>query len=263
MGYDILVLQSRRDPGYEEALKGFRSGNNHSQRTVVLSDYAEVDVVRIVREDRPRMILAVGDAALKAARTVGQTPVVAVMALGVGAQRNATGITMFAQPELYCRLFTRMKVQRVGIVHNPARTGWYLSQARRAAERAGINLVVREVTSPRQTVAGLSSLAGKVDAVWMLPDVTAVTRETAEAYFHFAQNENIPVISFAASYLGLGAAAVVEIDRAELGRQARDMAAVLLDGGNIPDSPQAPRGTHYKANPGVLTKLGLNPEELD
>ena len=51
--YEILVLQSSRDAGYETVLKGFHSGANPSERIIVLSDYAELDIVRIVREDRP------------------------------------------------------------------------------------------------------------------------------------------------------------------------------------------------------------------
>ena len=81
------MLQSRRDPAYEEVLRGFRTANNASQRTIVLSDYAEVDVVRIVREDRPRVILAVGDAAMTATHNIRSTPVVALMALGIYNQR--------------------------------------------------------------------------------------------------------------------------------------------------------------------------------
>ncbi|HXE97456.1 MAG TPA: ABC transporter substrate binding protein [Dongiaceae bacterium] len=262
--YDILVLQSRRDAGYEEALKGFRNGLSASQRTIVLSSFAEVDVARIVREDRPRVILAVGDAAMAAARKVQQTPVIAVMALGIGPQHNLTGVTMFAPPERYCNLFHLMKVRRVGIIHNPARTGRYLRQARQEAEKAGIELVVREVSSPRETLAQLSLLAGKVDALWMLPDITAVTRETTEAYFRFGQDQNIPVISFAGSYLGLGAAAVVEIDRTELGRQAADMAAGLLGGATVDVMPfRNPRGTTYKTNSAVLKKFGLTIDEIN
>ena len=55
--YDVLVLQSRRDPAYEEVLKGFNNVLKVSKRVIVLSDYAEVDVVRIVREDQPSLIL--------------------------------------------------------------------------------------------------------------------------------------------------------------------------------------------------------------
>lgn len=256
--YDVLVVQSRRDPAYDEVLNGFHAERKASQRVIVLADYAEVDIVRIVREDRPRLILAVGDSALKAARKVQMTPVIALMALGIGSQPNLTGITMFAPPERYLELFRKMKVRRVGIIHDPAKTGWYLRLARQKAEKAGIELVVREVSASRDTLTQLSSLTGKVDALWMLPDVTAVTRETTEAYFYFGQEQAIPVISFAGSYLGLGAAAVVEIDRTELGRQAGDMAATLLSGGRVADMPMSyPHGTSNKINPGVLKKLDL------
>lgn len=259
--YDILMIQSRRNAGYEEVLKGFRAERNTSQRVIVLSDYAEVDVIQIVREDRPKLILAVGDAALTAARKVQQTPVVAVMSLGIhnlkASHPNLTGIGMFAAPERYISMFRAMKIRRVGVIYNPAKSGWYLRLARQAAEEAGIKLVTREVSAPRETVERLSTLAGKVDALWMLPDSTAVTRETTEAYFRFGQQQAIPVVSFAANYLGLGAAAVLEIDRIALGRQAGAMAAALLSGNRIESVPLGfPNGMTVKTNPGVLRRLG-------
>ncbi|MHB8056706.1 MAG: ABC transporter substrate-binding protein [Desulfuromonadaceae bacterium] len=266
--YDILVLQSRRDPAYEEALRGFRAANNASQRTIVLSDYAEVDVVRIVREDRPRVILAVGDAALTAARNVRQTPVVALMALGIQKQRsthnNLTGIDMFVSPERYISMFRTMKTRRVGVIYNPAKSGWYLRLARQAARAASIELVVREVSAPRETIDTLEALSGKVDVLWMLPDSTAVTRETAEAYFRFGQEQHIPVVSFAANYLGLGAAAVLEIDRLAMGRQADAMVAEILRGNRIESLPlDFPKGMRLHTNPSVLRRLSVALNEDD
>jgi len=266
--YDVLVLQSRRDPAYEEALRGFRAANTASQRTIVLSDYAEVDVVRIVREDRPRVILAVGDAALTAARNVRQTPVVALMALGIQKQRsthnNLTGIDMFVSPERYISMFRTMKTRRVGVIYNPAKSGWYLRLARQAARAAGIELVVREVSAPRETIDTLEALSGKVDVLWMLPDSTAVTRETAEAYFRFGQEQHIPVVSFAANYLGLGAAAVLEIDRLAMGRQADAMVAEILRGSRIESLPlDFPKGMRLKTNPSVLRRLSVALNEDD
>ncbi|MDD2541374.1 MAG: ABC transporter substrate binding protein [Desulfuromonadaceae bacterium] len=150
-----------------------------------------------------------------------------------------------------------MDTNRVEVIYNQARSGWYVRYARQMAEKASIELITREVSTPRDTLAQLSSLAGKVDALWMLPDVTAVARETVEAYFRFGQEQHIPVISFAGSYLGLGAAAVVEINPVELGRQGGTMAAAILDGSN----PSAmavryPHGTGYKTNNSVLKKFG-------
>jgi putative tryptophan/tyrosine transport system substrate-binding protein len=258
--YDLLVLASRRDPATEEVLKGFRGVCNTSHRMLVLSDYAEVDVVRIVREEHPRFILAVGDAALKAASRVSRTPIIALMALGVrkqaASQPNLTGIDMFASPEQYMEVFNSLKSRRVGVIHNPAKSGWYLRLARPAAEKAGVVLVTREVASSRDTLTQLSSLSGKVDALWMLPDTTAVSRESSEAYFHFGQSHSIPVVSFSGSYLVLGAGAVVEINRIELGHQACDMSKEILKGATNADMPlEFPRNTSLKTNPEVLKRL--------
>jgi len=257
--YDVLVLQSRRDPAYEEVLKGFRAQRRLSERVVVLSDYADADIARIVREDRPALVLALGDSALAAARKLRQTPVIALMSLGIhnlkGAD-NISGIGMYVSAERYLKLFQGMKARRVGVVHNPAKSGWYLQEARQAAQQTGIELVVREVRDPRDTIAQLSSLAGKVDGLWMLPDTTAVTRETSEAYFRFAQEQHVPLAAFAGAYLGLGAAAVVEIDRAELGRQANDMAVTILRGASD-RSVAKPGKTTIKANHSVLKHLGI------
>lgn len=263
--YDVLVLQSRRDPAYDEVLKGFRSQRHLSERVIVLSDYADADIARIVREDQPGLVLTLGDSALTAARKLRQTPVIALMSLGIhnlkGAD-NISGIGMYASAERYLKLFQGMKARRVGVIHNPAKSGWYLQEARQAAQQAGIELVVREVRDPRDTIAQLASLAGKVDGLWMLPDSTAVTRESSEAYFRFAQEQQVPLASFAGAYLGLGAAAVVEIDRIELGRQANDMAVKMLRG-TTDRSVTKPNRTIIKANYSVLKHLGITSSNLE
>jgi len=144
------------------------------------------------------------------------------------------------------------------VVYSAAKSNWYLQLAKKAAEAADIELVTRKVSTPRETISQLSALAGKVDALWMLPDTTAITRETAEAYFHFGQNNNIPVISFADCYLKLGAAAVFNIDRVALGRQAGAISAKILDDDAAQILPfNYPSGAVIKTNPAVLKRLGL------
>jgi len=260
--YDVLVLESRRDRAYDEVLRGFRTPRRFTERVVILTDYAEADIVRIVREDRPRMVLAMGDAALAASRKIRQVPIIAVMSLGIRDRRNAlpnlAGIDMFAPPEHYLELFQEMKKRRVGVILNPAKCGWYLRRAQQMAHRYGIKLVVRETPNPRDTLDRLTSLKGEVDALWMLPDTTAVTRETAEAYFVFSQEEQVPVVAFAGAYLTLGAAAAVEIDRTELGKQAAEMAAKALSGTDTAElAIVSPNGVSLKTNPSVLKRLGV------
>ncbi len=256
--YDILVLQSSRSTGYAEVLKSFQSATKASQRVIVLTDYAEVDAVRIVREDRPRLVMAIGDAAIAATSQIRRLPIIAVMSVNPIPRVNLTGITVFPQPAIYCGLLQKMKVKRVGIIHDPKKTGWYLDKVREAAGKAGIKLEILPVETPREAVAQINSLADKVDALWMLPDTTAVTRETTEAYFRFGQRHSVPVISFASSYLGLGAAAVVELNMSATGQQASTIADKLLNGEDIERMPfEAPIQTNIKTNVSVLDKLKL------
>ena len=254
--YDILVLQSSRNAIYDTVLKNFQTSANASLRVVVLSDYAEVDAVRMVREERPQMMLAIGDAAVAATNKIQRIPVIAAMALDVSSRANVGGVTVFAPPIQYLNLFKQMKVQRIGIIHNTKKTGWYLNKVRKAADQAGTKLEVRTVETSKEVMGQIDSLAGKVDALWMLPDTMAVTRETTEAYFHFGQKYGIPVVAFASRYLGLGAAAILEIDPVAVGHQAGAMASALL-GGNGTANYEELNYTTVKTNRSILQKLSL------
>jgi putative ABC transport system substrate-binding protein len=259
---DVLVVQSTRGSGYQEALNGFASAYKGSTQTIVLSDYAEVDLVRLVKEEQPRLVLAVGDAALAASRKVGQVPVVGLMALSMnlakGPGGSTSGVGMLPPPERYLESFRSLGARRVGVVHDPARTGYYLQRARQAAKPLGIELVVREVRSPRETPARLEQLKGAVDALWMLPDATAVTAETMEAWFLFSLEQKVPVLTFSELYLAKGAAVSLDVDRAELGRQAAEIAGSLLGGAAVRPTGADARKVKAHVNDTVARNLGLD-----
>lgn len=260
---NVLILQSSHNNAYSEAVRSFKTTSLGKTTTVVLTDYAVVDVVDLVKEEQPGLILAVGDDALAATRKIRKTPILAIMSLNIDNLRaskpNLLGISMIATPERYINVFQTLRVRRVGVVYNAARSGWYLRQARKAAVQSGIELVVREVSSPRETLAQLSSMSGKVDALWMLPDSIAISHETTEAFFYFGQKNNVPVIAFASSYLSMGAAAVLEVDRTALGRQASAMAKVILNGASVDETPSRfPTGVILKVNSSVMNHLNLS-----
>jgi putative tryptophan/tyrosine transport system substrate-binding protein len=263
---EVLVVQGVRSALYEEVVQGFRGACPAQARTLVLADYSDADLARVVREERPHLVVAVGDGALAALRKIRKTPVLAVMALGVAGQKaasaNLTGVDLLVKPEQYLSLFKRIKARRIGVIHDPARTGGYLKQARAAAAQFGMELVVREVATPRQALAQLETLKGVVDSLWVLPDTTAVTLETLEAYFLFSQGESIPVISFSAAHLKLGALLALEVDRGELGRQAGEMARQLLRGEDPATLELAsPRRVRLVTNNAIARRLNY-PSEL-
>lgn len=258
MGYDILVLQSLHEKGYDEAVKGVRRECHATSRTVVLSDYAETDVTRLIREEHPRLVIAVGDRALAVAEKVRNVPVLYMMALNPKPRPKVTGVGMLLDPARYVSVFESMGVQRVGVVYDPARSGAYIRKAQVAARRSGIELVLREVHSAKETPAMLDSLRGKVDALWMLPDVTAVSPVSTEAYFLFSQAERVPVVTFADVYLSMGGAVALGIDRFDIGKQLGEIAESVLSGTSVDEiPPQSPRRVLTKSNDGVLRRLKI------
>ena len=260
LGYDVLLVQSSGNAAYNDIVRGFRSVCPQDSRLVVLSDFGSVDVVRIAREDKPRVIVAVGDEALASVKNVRNTPVVAVMTLGLqnsATRPNVTGIDVFVEPDTFVDVLQAFKANRVGIIYNAGKSGSYVNRAAAAARRAGIDVVLREVRRPEDTVFALKKL-DNVEALWMVPDPIAVVKETLTGYFEFSLQRRVPVISFTAAHLRLGAAAAVEIDRRGLGRQAGEMAMKILNGAAPSSLPvEQPESHSVRINPVVLQHLDM------
>jgi putative ABC transport system substrate-binding protein len=261
LAVDVLIAQSGTGAAYAEALRGFREVFSGSTQTIVLTDYADVDLVRIVKEEQPKLVLAVGDPALAKAKKVRQVPVVAVMALSLNLPKppltNVHGVSVIAPPGRYMQLFSGMGAKRVGVLYDPNRTGNYLKRAQQAAESAGVRLVVREVNDPREVYEKIEQLNGAIDLLWMLPDATAVTAATLEAYFGFSIKHKTPLVSFSQQYLQKGAAASIDIDRVDMGRQAGEIAARFLGGSVSAGTAVDPRAAKVNSNPVIEKKLGL------
>jgi len=261
---EVVVVQGERMAPFEAALRGFEAtAGVRSVERFVLSDLRGADVARAVREARPRLVLAIGRDALAKVRDIREIPVVYVMAATpetTGATgRNVTGVEMTVPAERYLSFFAKeLGGKRVGVIHNPARTGAQVREAQEAARRLGITLVLRRADDPREAVRELSTLKGEVDALWLLPDPSVVTRDTMEAFALFSQQNRLPVVAFAARYLQQGAVAAFEVDPADMGRQAGRMARRILDGAP-PDRvpPERPATTHLKVNPTTARNLGL------
>ena len=263
--YDLLIVQSQRSPAYDDVLRGLHSEARFSERVIVLTDYNEIDLVRIAREDHPTAIVTLGDKALAAARKVRQTPIIALMALtyraGMGGHPAMTGVEVQPGPERYLPLFVSLKARKVGVISAADRSTAYIKHARKLAVEFGIDLVVREVKSSRDVAAQLDSLAGQIDALWMLPDNITASGKAADAHFHFSAGHKIPVIVFSSAYLASGAALALDIDRFDIGKQGGEMAAALITGNGISEiAPQTPHKTSIKSNPHVLRRLGLSPQ---
>ncbi len=264
----LLIVQSSHSRVADAAVAGFRSACNLESRTLILSDYAKVDLPRIVREEQPDLVLTVGENAYIAARKVRTVPVIAILSLSLSADRkspaNITGVDVRVPSANYLKLFAALGAKRVGVVYRPDQNGAYLQAARSAATKQGITLLIHPADTPRDAILKLRDLKGHADALWLIPDSVTLAAPAQDALFLHSLEQKEPVVGFLRENLKHGAAVVLASDWQKMGRQAGEAANRLLDG----SSPQEfrPQYTHNFAmlkNDNVLRVLGLNSPALD
>jgi len=265
---ELLIVQSQHRPAYDQAVRLIQNDCAVGAETLVLSDYAEFDLGRIVREEQPRLVIAVGDQALKEARKLRRVPVVFTMALDTNEKNlgeNITGVTLNVSPDNYFKLFKKLQLQRIGVIYDPRRSGAYLARTRQAAAGSGVELIAIEVRSPRDVSSALARLKEHgVSGIWMLPDSTAVSQENVDAYFLFAQKQNLPVISFSRGYLAKGALAVLEVSRQAIGEQSCSLIKKLRKGAPAAELPVVDvNETALFTNDNVAAKLEIKLSGLD
>jgi len=267
--HHILVIQSTRVKPYEEAFRGFSRACHHEAIRFVVSEGKENEIGDFIREEQPRLIVAIGADALEQVRQIRTIPIIYLMVLNpskiVPEAKNVTGVQMTPSPVQQVDLIRKAlpNVSKVGILYDPNNLSKFVRQAADAARPLGLELVTREVRAPREVPGALLRLRGEIDAFWMLPDPSVVSPETMEFFILFSGENRIPLVSFSRKYVDMGALLALDTDPYDMGMQAGEMATRLLqDAGNrsIP-RVEAARKTVKWVNPNVARRLGL-PRDL-
>lgn len=260
---ELLIIQSQSNPLFDQTVRLLQNSCAGKNQTYIMSDYSEFDLGRIVREERPRLVIAVGDKPLKESLNIRSTPVLFTMALAAEEKpqkRNITGVSMHAAAEHYLRLFKKLGLRRVGIVYSKAKSGAYIERAKKLAAEYGVELVPVQIKTPQEVGSALSKLKNSnIDSIWMVPDTTAVTAETLGSYFLMTENANLPLISFSRAYLEKGAVAVLEASRNKLTDQLCSRITQILGGtdpGEIPVTDIAEVSLH--TNKTVAERLNIS-----
>jgi putative ABC transport system substrate-binding protein len=269
-GADVLILQSVRVRPFDEAVRSFKGVTRADTRTVVLSDVPVADMVNLVREERPEMILAIGADALRSVKRVRDIPIIYLMVLNpekiTGDARNVAGIDMNIPPAKYLAEMEKLNIPklRVGLLYDPDKSGAVVKRIMRAAEARGIEITAREVHSVKEVPDLLNRISSSCNVFWMLPDSTVVTPETFELLLVDSQQRRVPVVTFAGKYVDSGALFSLDIDGQDLGKQAGEIANKVLDGADIAQfrNTEARRAV-IKVNRKVAEKLGINIVGLD
>jgi len=239
----VAVIMSAEVDAYREALEGFKRA---SQYRVVAEYNMQGDFDRgreilteIQSKVKPDLILAIGVWALQvASERAKDVPVVYSMVLNPqtvikAGTKNITGASMNVPVELTTNLFNELspKIRRVGVIYNPLHTENLVRQGRIAARQQGIQLIAKEIRSPKEAIAALDSIQNEIDALWILPDDTNLVSEVTQYMLLFSYRQRIPLIGLSERQAEIGALLSVSFASSEdIGRQAGELANNILGG---------------------------------
>jgi putative tryptophan/tyrosine transport system substrate-binding protein len=268
----VAVLMSAKVDEYEDALRGFR-GTAPSHRIVALYDMeADLDRGRkqladIESKVKPDLIFAVGVWALQAVTgRPSSVPVVYAMVLNppsiIGTEtRNITGASTNVPVEQPIWLLKQLQpqVKRVGVIFSRAKTGYLVTRAQAVARNEGLELVVREISSPRDAVGALESFGDGIDALWIMPDETVLSQSIVQQMLLFSYRRKIPVVGLSGRHAEMGALFALSYASSEdVGRQAGELAQAILGGQAAADIPHtSARKLYLTVNLRAAQKLGL------
>jgi putative ABC transport system substrate-binding protein len=229
----VAVLLTAKAPEYEEALKGFKEATPHEIVAVYDMD-GDLDrgrkqLAEIEAKVKPDLIFAVGIWALQVVVSrPSPIPIVYAMVLNppsvIGAQaKNVTGASMNVPVEQSMRLFKQLgpQVKRIGVIFNPAKTGYLVKRAQVVARDEGLELVTREISSAREVVGALEAIQDGIDALWIVPDETTLSQAVVQQMLLFSYRRKLPLLGLTDRHAQMGALFSLSFACGEdLGRQA-------------------------------------------
>ena len=262
--YKIGITQIVTHPALDAAVAGFKAALLEKGYTNVSYDMqnAEGDmattasIAQKFAGDNLDLILGVAtpttQAVVKADKT---TPIVFTAVtdpVGAGLvkdpkapEANVTGVSDLQPVEPILQLAKQFNpdAKSVGIVYNAGESNsvYIVDAAKKAAATMGLEIVEATASNSSEVQAAAKSLIGRVDAIAVIGDNTAVT--ALEAIVKVCNENKIPLLAGDTDSVKRGAAAGYGFDYKDLGMQAGYQAAKILAGTPIKDIP-----VEYAAN---------------
>lgn len=252
----VIAVKSSALAPYASVLAGFRAETDADVQEVMLdeSPATAARVFKVVAQQKPALVLAIGPLAANAARrSLGEdVPVLFVMVpyfekYGLEGP-NVTGIALTSDysPELGALKAIVPKAKRVGMLHDPRFSAKQVQTAQQSAGALGLTIVPLEVEAQTKVEKVLEGAANKVDALLMVADKTVANTAVLQALIAFATAQKIPLVALTPSQVKEGATLSLAPSPTSIGQQAGRLANRII---------------HEKVDPGALEVA--QPEGMD
>ncbi len=267
----IYILKTMENKFYNDAIAGFKSNCpaqykefNINNNLAIAKTYADQ-----INAEHPDLVLAVGARALIAAHNYVNPSIPVVFTVVLNPDRlnvsapNITGVRLEISVEVQLKTIKAIvpNIKRIGVLYNPQNSMNIIERAKKVAQKLGLKLIAQSVETEDDTVDALQLFAeGQgIDAYWLIPDPTVVTRKSFNEILKFSNQKKIPTFVFSKLMVKRGAFIALTVgDYVSLGAQACEIAQKIFSG--IPPSQipyQYPRELEIAVNVSVARLLNL------
>ena len=238
---EVAILKSADITAYSQAIDAFKTALPPAFQVTLeydlQGDMAKGrSLARRIRASDAQVVLAVGlKAAIAAKLEILDIPVIFCLVLnpekyGLPTD-NMVGLSMDIPFRKHLKPLQVLipKVSRLGVLFDPEKTKARLEKLRNDAKALGITISSQEVDSEREVSKALKSLGSGIEALWLLPDSTVLTKDTLDFLMSTTLEMNIPVVGFSSGIVQSGAVVSAHLNYEDIGKQAASVAQKLLD----------------------------------
>lgn len=279
---ELVIIQSAPLEPYNQAVRGIedilaqdiptrgpKAITAHTIHSFILSKNENLGQLRKeIQEQQPDILLVIGSSSLSFAKGIQKTPIIYLMVpfpeLITGAQNNITGIDMNIAPDRELDQLTQVAPQakNIGILYDPNRTGSFVQKTLEYASQKKLTIIALPIRQASDVPWGLTNLKGRIDWLWMIPDLTVLTPQTVDIIMLFSLENRVPILTFSEKYLDLGAVLSVSTDPYDMGRQAAELALQVMENPHISGQPPTRvRKVKILTNPQAAQMLGIELHE--
>jgi ABC-type uncharacterized transport system substrate-binding protein len=215
------------------------------------------------------LIVAIGVRALRQLlRAPGDTPVLALLvprstyaSLLREAGPSRRPVSAIYLEQSYTRQLRLLRQalpgsRRVGVLLGPASAAE--AEALQSATHGPQQLEIRHIDGAGDLFPALDELAGKVDALLLLPDAAVVGRATLPSLLLQTYRRRLPVMGYSEALSQAGALLSLYTTPAQIGAEAGQLIRDLPPGPARLPAPRYPRGFSLRVNDSVARSLGIN-----
>jgi putative ABC transport system substrate-binding protein len=234
--YALYILMNGQQPAYQQVIQGLSETAPGISLTIF--DLSNPDTPGKIRSSPPpAALLTLGSQALKFAQEIfPQIPTIYAMILNpdlyLSPEANATGIPLKIRPRTQLETFKRFfpSLKRVGVIFDPGENQATVTEAQSAARELGLILVEKRVTNQREIGNAIKDIIWTIDALWMIPDSTVVSKESFQYLLENSLDRRFPLFAFSENFVKAGALLALAPRYQDIGRQAGTLLKQVLSG---------------------------------